>query len=206
MKRLFLRPQIVAFFIVWVVLTGCLGAPSYPSRFYMLSPQDTSKTISQAETGQGCVAIGIGPVQVPEYLNRPQIVTRVSDNELYLAEFDKWAEPLVDNFSRVLSENLAKLLCTDPIVIFPSRGTIPIDYKVEVEVIRLDGILGEYVTLITRWAVFGKNGDNVLLMKRSSYTESVAGKAYEALVAAKSQAIAKFSQDVASAIKTILSK
>ena len=205
MRRLFSHPQVVACFIVWALFTGCLATPSQPTRFYMLNPQDESKAVSQTETGESCVVIGVGPVQVAEYLNRPQIVTRISNNELNLAEFDRWAEPLVDTFSRVLSENLAKLLCTDPIVIFPSRGSIPVDYKVEVEVIHFHGVLGKNVTLITRWAVFGKSGE-LLLVRRSRYIEPAAEKEYDELAAAMSKTIAGFSEDVASAIKTILTK
>ena len=205
MRCLRLHPQIVLCFILGVLFAGCVATPSQPTRFYMLSPQGESKDVPPSETSESCVVIGVGPVEIAEYLNRPQIVTRISNNELNLAEFDRWAEPLVDTFSRVLSENLAKLLCTDPIVVFPSRGSIPIDYKVEVEVIHFHGTLGEEVTLITRWAVFGKNGE-LLLMRRSRYIASAPGKEYDELAAAMSKTIADFSENVASAIKTILTK
>ena len=103
----------------------------------MLSPMSESKKAPQVEIGEGYFSIGVGPVQMPEYLNRPQIVSRKSTIELFLDEFNKWAEPLEDNFTRVLAENLANILRTDPVVIFPSRGSIPVDYIVTLDVIRL---------------------------------------------------------------------
>ena len=57
--------------------------------------------------------IGVGPITVPKYLDRPQIVTRSGRNQLALGEFDRWAEPLQDNVLRVLAENLAFLIPTD---------------------------------------------------------------------------------------------
>ena len=180
-------------------LAGC--ASSAPSRFYVLSPLVSSKAESQALKDEGCIAIGIGPVELPAYLDRPQIVTRVSENELNLAEFDKWAEPLKDNFSRVLVENLSTLLCADTISIFPWKGPTPIDYQVEVTVIRMDGNVGGNASLVARWAIFRENDRKMLLTRQSSFSRLLSSEGYKALVSAQSRAIADLSREIAEAIK-----
>ena len=193
--------------ILIVILAGCVaGGPSPPTRFYTLNAMSESKIPQQTETGEKCFSIGIGPVQMPEYLNRPQIVTRLSSNELKLDEFSQWAEPLTDNFSTVLSENVGALLCADPIAIYPFRGSMALDFKVEVVVMRFDGVLGQNVTLIVRWAIMGKERDEKLLMKRSSYVEKTDEDTYEAQVIAKSRAVQKFSEDITAEIKRIIAK
>ena len=193
--------------VLIIVLGGCVaGGPSPPARFYTLNAMSESNTPQQAEVGEKCFSINIGPVQMPEYLNRPQIVTRLSSNELKLDEFSQWAEPLTDNFSAVLSENVGALLCADPIAIYPFRGNMALDFKVEVVVIRFDGVIDQNVTLIARWVIMGKERDDVLLMKRSSYVEKTDDKTYEALVVAKSRAVQKFSGDIATEIKKIIEK
>ena len=116
------RGTLLILIMLSVVLAGCVGTnPSQPARFYMLSPTNDTKTPAQANIGEGRITIGIGPVEIPEYLNRAQIVTRVSPTELKLAEFDRWAEPLNNNFSRVLAENLTSLLYNDPVAFFQSQ-------------------------------------------------------------------------------------
>jgi hypothetical protein len=180
-------------------LAGC--ASSAPSRFYVLSPLASTKVESQALKDEGCIALGVGPVELPAYLDRPQIVTRVSENELNLAEFDKWAEPLKDNFSRVLVENLSTLLCADAISIFPWKGPTPIDYRIEVTVIRMDGNVGGNASLVARWAIFRENDRKMLLARQSSFSRLLSSEGYKALVSAQSRAIADLSREIAEAIK-----
>lgn len=204
MKRRFRGSKIIFLICYMMVLVGCVTAASAPSRFYLMSPLPETQSTPQSTEGESCFAIGIGPVEFPAYLDRPQIVTRLNENELRLAEFDKWAEPLKDNFTRVLAENLSTLLCTDPIAVFPWRGSIAIDYQVAAELIRFDGNLGGAVTLIPFWTILGKDGRQTHVSKRTIYTEPVEGQSYKALVSAKSRAVAAFSRDIAAEIKNLL--
>jgi uncharacterized lipoprotein YmbA len=199
MHLLFFRLKALAIVFLLMHLAGC--AISAPTRFYVLSPLASSKAESQALKDEGCIAIGIGPVELPAYLDRPQIVTRVSENELNLAEFDKWAEPLKENFSRVLVENLSTLLCADTISIFPWKGSTPIDYQVEVTVIRMDGNVGGNASLVARWAIFREKDRKMLLTRQSSFSRLLSSQGYKALVSAQSLAIAELSREIAEAIK-----
>jgi uncharacterized lipoprotein YmbA len=160
----------------------------------------------QTEADESCAAISVGPVELPDYVDRSQIVTRISPNKLSLAEFDQWAEPLKDSFSRVLMENLSFLLCADPISLYPSRGPTAIDYRVEVEVIRIDGRLGEQATLVARWIILDEKDNAVLFTRKSNLSSPAQGGGYEALVSAQSQTIAALSRDIAEALKTMLNQ
>ena len=200
MPLLFFRLTLLTIVALLMHLGGCTS--SAPTRFYVLSPLASSKSESQIIKDEGCITIGIGPVELPAYLDRPQIVTRVSENELNLAEFNKWAEPLKDNFTRVLVENLSTLLCADAISIFPWKGPTPIDYQVEVTVIRMDGNVGGNVSLVTRWAIFREKDRKMLLMRQSSFSRRLNSQGYQALVSAQSGAIADLSREIAEAIKT----
>lgn len=200
MDRHYCRLTIIGLIGLWIIIGGCAGTP--PSRFYVLSPLQGDDR--QAEAGETCAAISVGPVELPDYIDRPQIVTRISPNKLSLAEFDQWAEPLTDSVSRILMENLSILLCADPISLYPSRGPGAVDYRVEVEVIRLDGRLGEQASLVARWIILDEKEMKVLLTRKSNLSSSVQGGDYEALVSAQSQTISALSRDIAEAIKDIL--
>jgi uncharacterized lipoprotein YmbA len=153
-----------------------------------------------------CFAIGIGPVKIPEYLNQPEIVTRITQNEVRLDEFAKWAEPLENNISRALAENLPSLLCIRSIAVFPWRGQTPIDYRIDVHVIHMDGILGESASLDVAWSITDGTGHkkSLLLTKRSTYKEPTGGGDYGAFVSAQSRNLASLSREIAEAILVLL--
>ena len=70
-----------------------------------------------------CRAVGIGPVTLPQYLDRPQIVERTGPNSLKIAEFDRWAEPLNNTVPRILVQNISQLLQSDRVYALPRRTT-----------------------------------------------------------------------------------
>ena len=78
-----------------VTLSGCLGR-SQPSRFYLLQ---SSLILEETVLNQEGIKIALGPVSLPQHLDRPQIVTRVGENEFKLDEFNQWAETLSDNIT-----------------------------------------------------------------------------------------------------------
>jgi uncharacterized lipoprotein YmbA len=124
-------------------------------------------------------------------------------NDLFLAEFDRWAEPLRESFPRLLSQNLSTLLCAKTIVVFPWRGTIPIDYRIEMDVLRFDGTLGGTAFLEVWWRVFSGDGKKMLLTKKASFNEVVDGGDYRSLVSAQSRAVGRLSSEIVEMIKTL---
>ena len=205
MKEILYRPIHVAIMICWLALAGCLGGPSGPTNFYMLSPLSPSQAGTAMATAEGRIRIGLVTVVIPEYLNRNEIVFNLDNTVYQLAEFNQWAEPLNDNLTRVLAENLTNLLHEDLIDVFlASDSSIPADYRLEVDVLRLDGNLGGQVVLISQWALLAAEEDDLIVMRRSEYQASAADNTYKELVMAKSRTIEKLSQDIALNVKTAL--
>jgi len=200
------RP-LVAFLLLSVVsfafvLHGCsLGRQQPPTRLYVLTALPaTDRALTGGASRDG---IGVGPVTLPQYTNRLQIVTGNSGPELTRAPFENWAEPLEDNFTRVLAENLSLLLATDQVVVFPWQGPMPVEYQVIVEVTKFLGEPGGQASLESLWSVVGKNGKNLLVRKKSSFTEPVAAQNYEALAAAMSRTVGALSRDIATTIVSL---
>ena len=181
-----------------LVAAGC--AQSKPSNFYTLSSL-RGQGQGPGKSGPG-PAVGVGPITLPPYLDRPQIVTRSSANKLELAEFHKWAESLKDIFSRTMADNLGALLGTDQVAVLPRRRNLPTDYQVEIDVTQFDTTIGGQTLLAARWTLFGKDGERPLVTKESAITSSTTTpKDYESVVAAMSQAVEQLSQEIAQAIK-----
>jgi uncharacterized lipoprotein YmbA len=179
------------------LLSACAGK-SAPSKFFMLNSLQQSP-LSAAEGG----TIGVFPVRVPDYLDRPQIVTRVSENEISFDEFRRWAEPLKDSFTNALVQNLSTLLNTAKVIKTTQSPGIPMALKVGVEVVQFDGTLGGDVALVVKWGLFGEEGKKLLAGKRSTFKEATGAATYEAYVAAESKAVAALSREIAEAIKSL---
>ena len=186
------------------LLLGLEACTSTPSRFYILSSLSTADTIAATATEQGPV-IGVGPIALPKYLDRPQIVTRTGYNQLALAEFDRWAEPLQDNVSRVLAENLARLIPTDQVLLYAWPRSATLDYQVTVEVLQFDGWLGGESRLLALWSILD-GAELPLLSQRASLNTPVGGREYEAMVVAMSQLLEWLSRDLTFAIQRLASR
>ena len=185
-----------------VVLGGMSGcANSRDARFYVLTPlpaTDGPKT----PPGRPLPAVGLRPVELPAELDRPQIVTRSGRNELSLAEFDRWAAPLGDQFTRVLAEDLAILIPTDRVEVFPWAKDTPIDCEVVVEVLRSEGTLGGSYWLTATWTVFKRNERGTAIRSKTSYSEP-AGASYADMVAVQSRLVAALGRDIAKAVQEL---
>lgn len=194
-RKYFFYSATIALCLSSLMLFGC--ARSRPAKFYLLHPlQEAAAEKLSARS----LSIGVGPVDIPEYLDRPQMVIRISSGEVRLADFERWAEPLKANFPRVLGENLSQLLATDRISIFPWTGAPHIDYRVTVEVIRFDGAPGTAVLLDARWSLISEEAEKTLTQKKSVITIPAEGQDFGGLVAAQSKAVAALSREIAAAI------
>jgi uncharacterized lipoprotein YmbA len=179
-----------------VCFAGCAGKTA-SSKFYVLSSLPQFK-LSEA----GGTKIGVFPVAMPDHLDRPQIVTRVSDNEIKIDEFSRWAEPLKENFYTVLVDNLSTLLNSEKVIKTAQNLGVPLTLQVGVEVLQFDGILGGDAVLNVKWGLFEAEGKKLVLIKRSLFKEPTGAATYEAFVAAQSRAVAALSREIAEAIKT----
>ena len=178
---------------------GCLGGASASARYYTLAPLAALQNgADSVGAGQGAVIV-LGPVTMPGYLDRIQIVTRRGRDEIELGEFDLWSDPLKDGASRVLGENLAALLREHRVAVLPRRATQPVTYTVAVDVARFEGFGGGDVALEARWRIVGGDGKE-LTVRRSTFSEATGAPGYGALVAAMSRALGALSRDIAIAI------
>ena len=207
MNGFFHRPTYITIIFLSLTLAGCLGGPSPPTNFYMLSPLSPAEAGKFPASIEARIHIALETVVVPEYLNRNEIVVNL-DNTIYqLAEFNQWAEPLSDNLTRVLAENLTNLLQEDSITLFlSSDSSILPDYRLEVDVVRLDGNLGGQAALVAQWALLAGEEDDLILMRRSKYQEQAVDNTYKGLVMAKSRTIEELCRDMAVAIRKALAK
>ena len=184
--------------VICIMMTyGCARTPQ--SRFYILQPQPSAVDQALPSVSVKDMIIGVGPVELPEHLERPQIVTRVSSNELYLSEFNRWAGSLEKNFSNVLAENLSVLLSTDKVLVYPWIGNLEVKRQVRISILQFDGLPGGKVLLKVLWGVKDEDGKFLFSIKKSSFSQP-SGKGYPEMVEAMNRVLADFSREVANEI------
>jgi uncharacterized lipoprotein YmbA len=189
----------VCLIVTGILMTyGCARTP--PARFYILQPQPAVVDQKQPSESGNDLFVGVGPVELPEHLNRPQMVTRTGSSEIHLSEFNRWAESLEKNFTRVLAENISVHLLTDNILVYPWVGAAKIKRQVRANIIQFDSVPGKEVLLKVHWALMGEDGENMFVVKKSSFS-APAGKGYPEMVEAMNRVLNDFSREIAKEIK-----
>jgi uncharacterized protein len=177
-----------------VLLTACASPATH---FYALSPTQDAFTGSPST-----VSVAVGPVSIPEALNRPEMVVQVGPNQVALDELNQWAAPLQTDIQRVLMENLARLLGTPRVSRFPQGSIADPDFRVQIEVMRFESALGVAALVDALWTVRGK-GEKDVRNGHTTAREPLRDKSYDALAAAHSRALGTLSRDLAETILTL---
>ena len=178
---------------------GCAGSAD-PTRFYVLAPADPAGDARARPASERDLRIGIRSVELPRYLERPQIVTRASATRLEVADFHQWGAPLRQAVPMILAENLSRLVPTEQVMVFPWGRAFAPDAQVIVEISRLEGAVGGESVLAARWRILSRSGEEVT-MGTARLTEP-SGPDYESLVTAQSRLVGALSRDIAAALRS----
>lgn len=189
----------VIFGFLVLAVVGCAGSPS--AQFYLLNAMPGMQAPVCRVSEQQTIAIGIGPVVLADYLNRPQIITRPESNQIRAAEFHRWAGSLERDFRRVLVDNLGLMLAPEQIVVYPFNSAERCHFRVAVDVVRFDGLLSQQANLEARWTLINQQSGKTITSCKVSFSAPVAGERYQDLVMAMSRTISRLSTHIAKAVK-----
>jgi uncharacterized protein len=185
-------------------MTGCLSsftaAQPDRSRFYALTAQVLS---DGAASSLGDMVLGVGPVRLPGYLDREELVTRVAQNRFDVSQNDRWIEPLEDSVNRVLAQNLYALLNSERIVRYPWPSSRRITHQLEVDLQRFEPTAANEAQLAAHWVIVDAGTKQPLASKTTVIKRPIQGTTKDAAVDALSGALADLSRDMAEAIKSV---
>lgn len=201
MRIRWIPTHIITSFIASLFLAGlfmgCIGGTSPKSSYYLLT---ASQTGFPSQDAAPAIDIGVGPVKLPGFLTRPEIVTRQGKNHLIVNEFHRWGDSLESQINQVLAENLSSRLDGANVVIYPWERPLAPKYQIYVNFRRFDGTTGESVTLEAIWWVVKTADDKRMITKRSSITIPTRSDTFEAYVATQNTALEKLSLEIAEAL------
>ena len=183
-----------------LLLAGC--GRSVPVSYYQLAPVlgegPAGKTLPAAN-----LVIGIGPVRLQEYLDRPQLITRTGVTRLHLADRHRWAEPLADNIAWVVRDNLARLLSNEHLLLFPWERTAPVAYQISLEILHCEGAQDGSAQLEVLWTILDHENKTLRPPRRGTYHPPPATPDPEGLVSALSEGLGQLSQDIARELSSL---
>jgi uncharacterized lipoprotein YmbA len=185
-------------FVALAIIYGCASTP--PPKFYSLAAAPgAAATVSD---GPG---LRIGIFLFPDYLRRPNIVTRAGGGQIEVAEFDRWAGSLENDFLLVLGSQLGAGLGTSRVSVYPAESRFKPDYVITGEIVSFDGALGGEVTLDVHWVVTETGGEQTVSAKRSAIMESAGDATYPSLVEAHLRAVKRLSAEIEAEVRRLQS-
>jgi len=189
------------YFIICMVFVlfseGCVSVSNSPNpRFYTLYAPDKEKPSQEFNIPENTI-IGIGPLRIPEYLNRPQIVTNNKDKTISFDEFNRWAESLDFSLARLINNNLALMLKNASFQIFPWDMALSVKYQVIADVIQLENNRNQDLLFAVQWSIIDLEKRRAVFTKRSEFRKDISPQNYYGLTEALSEATMSLSKEIA---------
>ncbi len=200
---MYLTARSITLCVVMSLLIGACGS-SPPVRYFAFSPMDSV----QRQVPDDAVTLGVGPIRMPEYLNRSQLVTRGSGAELEVDDFSRWAEPLTDALHRVVSTDVDNMMSGVMVIAFPWEAVVhnDVDYRLLGEVTRFDADRSGRVVLDIQWTIYDVSAEVVTVPPRRRSYETRAARSDDPanIASAMNDALAMFSRDVVRELEVVL--
>lgn len=172
--------------------TGCLGrSPSV--RQFMLGTNSSPESLDAAPE----LAVLIGPVRLPTYLQRTQIARRLGGGEIEFDEFNRWLGGFEENLTTALARDVRERLGSDRVVAYPSRAPFPIDYSVRIHVDEWIVDESDVLRVSLRWAITASGPGAVPELAGYQRDFPLDGSSVEALVKAHDAAVFEIAQRLA---------
>ncbi len=181
-------------FIVLISLVLLASCGTTARSFYILTPDGTAPSGG----GQG---IGVGPVTVAEYIDRPNLVIARSPNQLAVAEDHRWAGDLSASIARVTAANLGRRLHTGNVRVYPWSNDGDLSYQISLDIRQLHGGDDGIAVIEAGWRVYSLPERKLKAARTFVDREALQSSGYPALVAAQSRLLSRLADHIAAGLK-----
>jgi uncharacterized lipoprotein YmbA len=186
-----------------LILNGCMSAHnSVTPRFYMLQAMNENQVSQKIDIASDLI-IGVGPVKIPEYLNRSQMVTQNNEKMLQFAEFDRWGEALDLGLSHLIREDLTVMLPRTKFILYPWSPYTQVKYQVVAEIVQLNSDLKKNLFLVVQWQIIDMQKKKTMIIKRTEYLQPIIPQDYSGLAKTLSTVCGSLSNDIAEVFRKL---
>ena len=180
------------FFILTCLLLAACGTGA--RSFYVLGSD------GPAPSGGG-TGIGVGPVALAEYIDRPNLVIAQTENQLGIAESHRWAGDLSASIARVTATNLGRRLNTGNIHTYPWRGDDGLRYQVTLDIRQFHGAADGHAVIEAGWRAYALPERRIVASRTFTDREPLAADGYQPLVAAQSRLLSRLADEIAASLR-----
>ncbi len=173
-----------------------LAACGSQQEYYRLSAEPAS-----AATGGGSsLSLGVGPISLPAYIDRSELVFQSGPNEFQVPPNVSWAGSLPENIASVLARDLQAQLGAREVVAYPwPAGRAP-RRRVALDVRQFHGISGSEAILDAAWRIEDSSG-GIISRGSGTFREPIHGDGYGPVVAAESRLLAQCAAAIARGLR-----
>jgi uncharacterized lipoprotein YmbA len=174
---------------------------STPVKYYKLD----SPNVIYASDAEESLVLGLGPLRIPEYLERNRIVVRGENSEMLVDDFSRWAEPLDDAIYRVLAANVDSHLDGVMAVSFPYNSMIDHDYQLLGRIDMFESDKVGNTVLLVHWGIIDIDGNPVVTPRRVRYqAQATDASNYGSIATAMRIVLEQFSLDIAEELQAAI--
>jgi uncharacterized lipoprotein YmbA len=176
---------------------------SAESHFFVLSGLDTASRGEPVGQPRPSPSVLLGPVTLPTYLDRRELVTRLASNQVRVEDLELWAEPLRDAVPRTLERDLGALLGEGTVQRLPWTAAAPPALVATVDVRRFEKTANRTVELTASWTIADGRAGAVRARRDTHLTMPVAAPGTQAAVRALSDALAGLAREIVEGMRAI---
>jgi uncharacterized lipoprotein YmbA len=188
-RKIFLRAAAIG---ASLLITGCGGSSQ---QYFRLSAENAATLPDESS-----ISLGIGPVSLPPYIDRSELVFQSGPNEFQIPPNVSWAGSLRDNITAVLASDLQTALGAREVLTYPWPGGRAPARHVALVVRQFHGISGSGAILDVSWRI--ENADSLIISQNSRvFHEPINGDGYGAVVAAESRLLAQCAAAIARSLR-----
>lgn len=179
------------------LVAGCVGSSPATSYYAFTSSDFVNDT-------DGDLIISVGPFELPDYLNRPQIVIRDQGTRLTVLKSDRWAEPLAEAVARRINRDLNSHLSSAVVYQFPSVTDLSPDYRIRGRIYNFEANTDGTVVMRVRWGVLDRESNFALAPRGDTFSTSITSiDDVAAVTNAMDSLISEFSLKIAADLESI---
>ena len=182
--------RILALLPIACLLASCGATKSY----YVLNPEGPPPS-------GGGMTVGVGPVSLAGYLDRPNLVFQEGGNRMNVSDSNRWAGDLEENIARVTATNLGRRLGTGNVRVYPWGSDSELRYQVSLDIRQMHGQADGTAFLDAAWRVYSLPDRRMIVSKSWSGTEDMVGDGYDPMAAAESKLLARLATEIAATLK-----
>ena len=189
---------VMAIVLCTLILSACSSTPT--TEFYALGRLDAQAAVTNSNSSS---VIGLRRIDLPEYLERANVVSIDDQNRLNVASYHQWAGDLHQQVSRATEMYLQQLTSFD-IWQAPWNNNVRPQYQLAIQIHRMDGELGSDLVLQAEWRLYDVRKESVLLSDRVELGVSSQSSRHADYVASIDQAIMRLADTIAPSLQTVL--